>query len=320
MVLANQAKKVPCKRIFCGAMLLVAATTLTACNKKEGGGQSLARVNGEDITMLQVNQELAHANVPPGQKKAAVKKIVESLINRQVVVDEAKKEKIDRSPAVLREIARAKAQIIEQAYLRKIMAKIPKPSEAEISDYFHKHPEIFGKGKLYDMHSLLFSRKYMDAALKSKIDSAKSLGDIELWLSSHNIHFARGIASRTTMQMPPAMAARLETMHAGQMFIVNEGGNSMVVVIDDIKNNPVAFEDAAPAIERYLQNKKAKEVVDTEMKHLRSLAKIEYLKTPAPGTSKGKTAVQTPAASGVAGSATSESRPAAQESGPAGGS
>lgn len=270
------------KLVLCVFLFLVAGMGLTACSKGKGGGQSLARVNGEDITVLQVNDELAHANIPADQQQEASKKILESLIDRQVIVDEATQEKIDRSPGVQQAIARAKANIIEQAYLEKVASKVDKPTTVEIEDYFHKHPEIFGNGKLYHMNSLLIAGADMDDTLKAEMAAAKSLEEIATWMTSHNVHFARGVASRTTMNLPPEMAARLMSMHAGQMFIVNEGGNSMIISITDIKDKPIAFEDAMPAIEQYFKIKKTKEVIDTELKHLRSLAKIEYLNASAP--------------------------------------
>ncbi len=270
---------VSCTWLLCGILLLL---TLTACGKEKGGGQSLVRVNGEDITMLQVNGELAHGNVPADQQQVASQKILEALIDRQVIVDEAMRVKLDRSPEVQQAIARAKSSIIEQAYLDKIASKVEKPTTAEINDYFHKHPEIFGNGKLYHMNSLLIASKDMDEKLKEEMASAKALDEIAAWMTSHNVHYARGVASRTTMNMPPEMAARLMSMHEGQMFVVNEGGNSMIVSISNIKDNPIAFEDAAPAIEQYFKITNTKEVIDNEIKHLRSLAKIQYLNASAP--------------------------------------
>ena len=117
---AKRGNAVSGRLILCSVLFLIAGLGLTACSKEKGGGQSLARVNGEDITMLQVNDELAHANIPADQQQDASKKILESLIDRQVIVDEAMREKIDRSPGVLQAIARAKANIIEQAYLEKV--------------------------------------------------------------------------------------------------------------------------------------------------------------------------------------------------------
>jgi peptidyl-prolyl cis-trans isomerase C len=270
------------KWLLCGALLIVAGIGLSACSKEKGGGQSLARVNGEDITVLQVNDELSHANIPADQQQDASKKILESLIDRQVIIDEAMRQKIDRSPGVQQTIARAKAQIIEQAYLQSVTSKVDKPTTAEMSDYFHQHPEIFGNGKVYDMNSLLIAGKDMNDKLKAELDSAKTLDEVATWMKSHDVRYARGVASRNTMSMPPEMASKLMTMHAGQMFVVNEGGNSMIVSIANIKDNPIAFEDAAPAIEQYFKMKNTKEVVDNEVKHLRSLAKIEYLNAPAP--------------------------------------
>jgi peptidyl-prolyl cis-trans isomerase C len=71
-------------------------------------------------------------------------------------------------------------------------------------------------------------------------------------------------------------------MQKGQLFIVNEGENSMINSIADIKDSPVTAKNAAPQIEQYLLNKKTKEVADAEITHLRSMAKIEYLNASAP--------------------------------------
>ena len=279
---AKAVNAVASKRLVCGALLLVATMSFTACSKTKAGGQSLARVDGEDITMLQMNEELAHANIPADQQQAASKEILESLIDSQVIVDEAMREKIDRSPGVQQAIARAKAQIIEKAYLEQVTPKIDKPSEAEISEYFYKHPEIFGNSKLYDMKSLLIAGRDMNEALKEEMTSAKTLDEIAAWMNSHNVHYARGVASRTTMNMPPEFSSRLMSMHVGQMFVVNEGGNSMIVSIVDIKDNPIGFEEAAPAIEKYFKIKNTKDAMDAKIKHLRSLAKIEYLNSSFP--------------------------------------
>jgi peptidyl-prolyl cis-trans isomerase C len=301
---AKAKNAVSCSGLFCGVLLLVATMGLTACNKEKGGGQSLARVNGEDITMLQVNEELAHANVPADQRQAAIKKVLESLIDRQVIVDQAKQEKIDRSPGVLQAIARAKAQIIEQTYLQKVLSKIEKPNEAEVSDYFHQHPDLFSKGKLFDLKSLLIARKDMNDKLRAEMASAKSLDQIAAWLDSNHVRYARGVALRRSIDMPPEMVAKLMSMHTGQIFVVNDGGNSMIVSIVDVKDSPVTFEDAAPIIAKYLTGKKVKEAVNTEVKHLRSLAKIEYLNASAPAAASGGNMPASPA------SAVPETKPA----------
>lgn len=274
---------VPFTRMLCVALLLVAAAGLSACgNKEKKAGQALVRVNGEEITVLQINDELRRAGVKADQQNTATKQLLESLIDRQLILAEAMRNKIDRTPEVMQAIERAKAQIIAQAYLKSIVSKIDKPSTAEINDYFQKHPEYFTQRKQYDIQQLVIATKDTSNELKTAIDSAKSLNEVAAWLDGHNVRYARGQLSRSTTDLPEQAIAKLKEMQKGELFIFNEGENSMINAITAIKDSPVTVKNAAPQIEQYLINKKTKEAADAEITLLRSMAKIEYLNASAP--------------------------------------
>ncbi len=75
-----------------------------AGNKDKKAGQALVRVNGVDITVLQLNTELQRVNVQAGKQEAANKELLESMIDRQLLVEEAMHSKIDRTPEVVQDI------------------------------------------------------------------------------------------------------------------------------------------------------------------------------------------------------------------------
>ncbi|MGA7750530.1 MAG: EpsD family peptidyl-prolyl cis-trans isomerase [Gallionella sp.] len=276
-------KSVPCRWLLAGVLMLVAAVAMTACgSKNKQGGQSLARVNGEDITILQLNDELNRANVPPAQQEIARNKLLETLIDRQLLVEEAMRDKLDRSPAVLANIEHAKAQIIAQAYIQQIMGKIQRPSRVEIDDYYQKHPELFAHRKQFDMKFLAIASKDMSDGLKSAMASANSLDSIEAWLVKNGVTYKAGQGSRDSSQLPEEVAVRLQSMSKGKLFVINEGGTNLIVAIADMKDDPVSAADAEPRIVQILVEKKKKEIFDTEMTHLRQMAKIEYLGASAP--------------------------------------
>jgi peptidyl-prolyl cis-trans isomerase C len=274
---------VPFKSVLCGVLVLATACGLSACGDKgKKSGQTLVRVNGEEITVLQVNDELRRAGVKTDQQEAATRQLLESLIDRQLIIDEAMRNKIHRTPEVTQAIERAKAQIIAQAYLKSIEAKIATPSKAEIDNYFLKHPEYFTQRKQYDMLQIVIATKDFSNELRSVIDSAKSLDLVAAWLDRHNVRYSRGQLSRSTADLPEPIVAKIKEMKKSQIFIVNDGENSLLNFITDVKDSPVALKDAVPQIEQYFINIKTREVADAEIAHLRSLAKIEYLNASAP--------------------------------------
>jgi peptidyl-prolyl cis-trans isomerase C len=300
------------QRILTAGVILLTVAGLAACggDKQKKVGQALASVNGEEITALQLNEELQRAGVPAAQQEAASKQLLEALIDRQVVENVALKEKIDRDPKVMQAVERAKALIISQAYMQKKLSGMAPPSKAEVEDYFNKHPELFSNRKQFDMRQLLIASKDMNDALKQVIDKSKSLDEVAAWMESNKIGFARAQVSRTTTDLAPELVTKLQAMPKGQLFIINEGERAMLMTIVDIKDVPVKLAAAAPQIEQYLVNTRAKDAAKKEMDRLRAAAKIEYLNQPAASAAT--------AASGAASAASASASAAATARGVAG--
>jgi len=260
------------------AALLFFAAGMSACGNKESKpGQALVRVNGEEITVSQLNEELQRANVQAPQQEAASKQLIESLVDRQLLVNEALQDKLDRDPKVVQAIERAKALIIAQSYLQKKLGPPTKPSAADVEAYFNQHPEFFTNRKQFDMNELVFATKDMNDTLKSVIDGAKSLEEVASWMEQHKVAFGRTQISRTSADLPSELVSKLVGMPRGQLFIIKEGERSLLVVISEIKDAPVKLAAAANQIEQYLVNKKNKDAADAELARLRGKAKIEYL-------------------------------------------
>jgi len=278
------------KRILGGALLLAVIVGLSACGSKEKkAGQSLVKVNGVEITVLQLNDELKFAGVRAEQQEAASKQLLESLIDRQLILDEAARNKMDRTPDVMQAIERTKAQIIAQAYLKSVTSKIARPSKAEINDYYQKHPEFFAQRKEFILKQLAFANTSFSDELRSFMDSAQSLDEVAAWMDKHGVKYARGQTTRSSADLPEQVVAKLLGMQKGKLFLASEGNNRVLSMLIAVNDSPVTALNAEPQIEQFLSNKKSKDAVETEIAHLRSIAKIEYLNASAP------VAVQPPA-------------------------
>ncbi|QKY11541.1 peptidyl-prolyl cis-trans isomerase, EpsD family [Janthinobacterium lividum] len=290
--------------MLCSALVLLTAVGMAACgNKEKKAGQALASVNGEEITVLQLNEEMQRANVQAVQQEAASKQLLESLIDRQLLLNEAVKEKMDRDPKVVQAVERAKSLIIAQAYMQKKIGALPRPGKAEVEAYFEKNPQYFSQRKQFDMRELIIASADMNDALKAAMDAAKSLDDVAAWLDTHQVKYGRTQLSRSSADLAPELSGKLLSMPKGQLFIIREGDRTLLISLVDIKDSPVTLAQAAPQIEQFLANKKTKEVADAELKRLRATAKIEYLNKPAAGKDAASTAASASAAPSASASA-----------------
>jgi EpsD family peptidyl-prolyl cis-trans isomerase len=291
------------RRALCAALVLV-AVTLSACGNKAKDnkpGQALASVNGNEITVLQLNEELQRAGVPAAQQDLASKQLLQALIDRQLLESEAEKEKLDRDPKVMQAIDRARALIIAQAYVQKHVGNVTQPTPAEVEDYFHKHPEFFSNRKQFNMNELIMGTADLTPEVKATADGAKSLEEVAVWLDAHKIKYGRTQVTRSTADLNPEVSQKLLAMPKGQIFIVKEGERAMLISIAETRDAPVTVQVAAPQIAQFLVTQKNKELAANEVKRLRSGAKIEYMnKSMMPDAASTAAPAVAPAAAAVA--------------------
>ncbi|MCS0589338.1 EpsD family peptidyl-prolyl cis-trans isomerase [Massilia norwichensis] len=268
------------KRVLCAALILVAAT-LSACGdkatKEKKPGQALASVNGEEVTVLQLNEELQRAGVTAAQQDTASKQLLQVLIDRQLLQEAAAKENLDRDPKVMQAIDRAKSLIIAQAYLQKRVGNVTKPTSKEVEDYFNAHPEFFSNRKQFSMSEIVIGANDLTPEVRAAADSAKSLEEVAVWMDAHKIKYGRTQITRSTADVPPQLSSKLLGMPKGQLFVVKEGPRAMFISVNEVKDAPVTLAVAAPQIEQFLVNKKNKELASAELQRLRADAKIEYI-------------------------------------------
>jgi len=263
-------------------LLLLTAMSLSACgDQKKITSKILVKVNGDEITARQLDAELWHANgtheESAVQQLAMRKQAMEALIDRQVLLDEALRNKIDRDPKVMQIIERFKTQAIVQAYLESRAASLTTPSKAEIGAYFQAHPELFAHRKVLDVTQLTIAAQDFSGRLKSVMDSAKSLDQVVAWLKTNNIAYVRTRLTYTSADLPPNIIGKLQSLGRNRLFVMKDGERDLLCALTELRDSPVTPEAAAEQIERFLFNKKMQEAAAAEIAHLRSLAKLDYV-------------------------------------------
>ncbi|MES2149198.1 MAG: EpsD family peptidyl-prolyl cis-trans isomerase [Pseudomonadota bacterium] len=256
------------------------ALLLAGCgdrNKDRKLGQTLASVNGAEITTLQLNEELQRANIGPAQQEQASRQLLQALVDRQLLQSAAAREQLERDPKVMQAVERARAMIVAQAYLQKRIAGQPRPSQAEIERYYNAHPAFFKQRKLLTLNQLIVASADLTPDARAAFEAARSLDEVSAWLDARKLRFARAESLRSTADLAPELSAKLLGKPRGQLFLLHEGERSMLVVVAEAKEAPVSLLVATPQIEQVLYAQRNKEAADAELARLRSAAKIEYL-------------------------------------------
>ena len=254
-----------------------------ACGKKhndEKSSQSLVSVNGDEITVHQVNNELQRANVQPEQQQTASRQIVKNLVDRQILVQAALKDNLDHKPLVMQLIENAKAQILAEVYLENRFSSIGKPTSTEIADYRAQHQNIFANRKIYTTDQVVFTLGAANSEQIKTIVKSKSIQELEQWLNSHSIKYKVTRVPHPAETLPPQLLTKFGQMILGQLIFINSNdpnGMTEAISMAEIKEMPISEKDSIPLIEKILIQQKRKLAVEAEMKRLRDGAKIEYI-------------------------------------------
>ncbi|MES2089692.1 MAG: EpsD family peptidyl-prolyl cis-trans isomerase [Pseudomonadota bacterium] len=134
--------------------IVLAAVLAAGCNKDEKSktaSQAAARVNGEELTVHQINLVLERQQgIKPEQAEQASRQILEGLIDQELAVQKAAEQKMDRDPQIVQMLDAARRNILARAYLEKsAQAGVSAPSASDVSKYFSDHPALFAQRRIY---------------------------------------------------------------------------------------------------------------------------------------------------------------------------
>lgn len=258
---------------------IVALTSLTllmtACQKK-AEGQVVAIVNGEEITLSELNTEIADLNVPASADKEAVRnQVLQRMIDRRLLVQAAKEAGLDRDPQYLSQERRMREQLLVSMYGKKTMDSIRVPDTATIDKYITAHPTAFADRKRFKLDQLQIDPPSDPNRLK-ELESAHSLAEVANRLTAMNIAFQRGTGTLDSAGIAPDMLQRLEALPPGEPFIVPANGKLVINAITGVESIALTPEQARPIAAQTIRNEELNKIGEERLKEAKAKAKIEY--------------------------------------------
>lgn len=266
--------------------LLIAALMAGCGDKKEEAAteekapsQVAAKVNGTELTVHQVNYALQNIpNLDKDQTKAASLQVVRRLVDQEVLVQKALSDKLDRDPAVVQALDATRRQILAEAYMSRKLGTQAEPSDAEVTDYFNAHPELFSMRKIYRLQEIsIKAPAEKHNAIRAQLGASKNLKEFSEWLNAEKLTFKAGQGVKSAEQLPLQVLPQISKMPDGQAMVMDAPDGLVVVVLAGSQPQPVTLEQAKPTIVRVLQAQARQKAAKAELDTLKAAAKIEYV-------------------------------------------
>jgi len=257
------------------ACIIVVALILGGCNKSQNveDAQVLARVNGNDITIQQLHAELPNASLT--LDKQVGQQILSRLIERQLLMQEAVKLNLDRTPEVMQALETSKAQIYAQAYISQKTAKLNHVSDKEIADFIKQHPERFEHRKLFKTVDVTFTNAHELLDIKRMEHEITSLEALEAELGSKSVVYEISRSQFLTDRLPVTILSRISQLKKGDLLFVHNDNSVIVKAIQSVDEMPMSSETAKLIATKLIGQQRKQDFIKGEVARLQGLSTID---------------------------------------------
>lgn len=248
---------------------------VTGCDKS-ATGQVAAVVNGEEISLQELNAELEGMQLPPNvDKKLVMRQLLQKVVDRRLLAQTAKEEGLDRDPAYITQQRKLNEELLVSLYAKKAADSIRIPDPATVDKYIGDHPAMFADRKRFKVDQIQFDIPGDIQKLK-EFESDHSLAAIADRLTAMGMAFQRGSGTLDSGGMPASLLQSINALPAGEPFIVPAGGKVIANVITGVEPIAMPQDQARQLAVQAIRNEKLSKIGETRLKEARAKAKIEY--------------------------------------------
>lgn len=264
---------------------VVVSVSISGCSGDEEESsptQVAAKVNGKEITVHQLSQALKSVRSTPENSAMTSQemsnKVLNVIINQEVILQEATKIKLHRTPDVLSTLEAARREVLINAYMSRVVATKTNVSEADARKYFDANDKMFSNRKVF-----AYSQALIPAGLKEGEVVIEKIKELNNWdsfidfLEVENKQFQLSDHIMATEKIGKPLLAPLYSLKEGEVSYLKLSDGLLAIKLTSVVDKPVSFKEVKPLIKQKIASEfKEKTSLDL-VKNLREAAVVEYL-------------------------------------------
>lgn len=240
-----------------------ACLVLVGCGKggKEPTGQVAATVNGEEITMIDLRNEMGNFKAPDAKtRQVAERAALEQIVNRKLLVAAAQEQKLDKSLEYVQEKEKLDDVLLLRVWQNKVAKSVPAPNADEVSRFVASNPDLYAARRIMLMEQVRFPRTN-DAKLIEALKPLKTMPEVTALLASRKVPFQEGQARMDALNTPPELVSQIVKLPPEEIFVVPQGNLLTVNKIRETQISPVPPQVATQHASQYLKARRTQEAV-----------------------------------------------------------
>lgn len=254
---------------------LMGSVMLSGC-QKEATGQVAAVVNGEEVTLQEINTELGQTQVPEGADKERVQQAaLQRIVERRLLAQAAREDGLDQTPEFLIRRRQLEDALLVQLLGQRLGRTTSVPETTAVESFMRQNPAVFGERAILTVDRIQFPMP-SDIKKLQALESDHSLDEVAASLQGLGIQFTRGSAQMDSAMLGQDRLNRIRALPAGEPFVIPEGGMVTVAVVTGETAQPVEGDRARPVAVQMMRNQSLSESMRARLETEKAKAEIEY--------------------------------------------
>lgn len=224
--------------------LVVGTLALAACDSGEAPtGQVAATIDGNEITVSQVENELRASGVQSDQNNPALaNQALEAVVNRSILAQEARDRGLHQTPAGSIALRRAEEVALVDLLRRDIQAGSPTPSDDEARQFVSSNTAMFSERFVSVVEQVVVPS--LPNGLLSELEATETLDEVRALLNERNVNFQTTMGSVDSLTVAPGIAEQIVDLDVGEVYIIPQGQGARINAVVSRAAYPIQGEEA----------------------------------------------------------------------------
>ena len=255
---------------------LMAATGMLASCDKQPTGQVVAVVNGEEVTLQELNAELGGAELGEGASAdEARNRALNNLINRRLLADVARDEQIASSPEFIIRRRQMEDALLVQMLGQKVARELAEPTAAELDKFIADNPQMFANRAVLALDQIRFEKPARDDYIE-QLAATKTMSEVVAVLNRLGIRFQRGNVRVDSASMPAGMFSQVMQVGNREPFVVPGPAVVTVSYLLGSEQAPIAGDQARTVATNALRQRSVASELEKRLETAKTEGGVDY--------------------------------------------
>jgi len=205
---------------------VVLGLLLADCSAPKPKGQVVAVVNGQEVTVQDINSE-AMAEGP--RRSSDPKLILQKVIARVLFAQQAHALGLDQYAGYPADLNRIKQTFLAQKAAAKLVSPPTPPTQAQIQAFMAQHPTIFKDRTRMSVDEISFD----PSVNANMLQTESTLPGLAARLKSIDAQFQQQSRTLDSADLPPQLDEKLEAQPLGSMFYFHTPTSVVAMVVKE---------------------------------------------------------------------------------------